>query len=192
MFYKMDTRNGEILVKNDFNKPKLADHYLSKLNQVYFVTKQVPQEVSRKPELAYLPIIQNAPIKTNLKTNFLSGALISSLNSMESFQMTRSASNSAKSRRANHKSHQTRTILSFGTVVNVPKKSTENLFVRNGFNVTLNTPYRLQSYRKVDRKSANSSPIIARETSAELKTKLQNTPVHVGIYFIKMSEIKFI
>ena len=183
----MDTRNGEILVNNNFNKPKLADHYLSKLNQVYFVTKQVPQEVSKKPELAYLPIIQNAPIKTNLKANFLSGALISSLNSMETFQMPRnSASNSAKSRRirTNQKSNQTRTILSFGSVVNVPKNSTETLFVRNGFNVTLNTPYRLQSYRKVDRKSSSSSPIIARETSAELSNNLGNTPVHVGIHFV--------
>ena len=67
-----------------YHRPKQTDHNLSKINQVYFVTKQIPQQECIKPQLTYLPIIQQSPSTYQHRTHtFMSSALLSSVHSID-------------------------------------------------------------------------------------------------------------
>ncbi len=120
---------------NLFHQPKRTDTHLSKLNQVYFVTKQVPQHIYMKPQLSYLPIIHQSPSVVHDKPQFMSSALLSSVIDMDTLNISNkyfttvlAPKRSAQSKAAALRGHS-HTFKS--SVVNVAKRPNENLMIKN-------------------------------------------------------------
>jgi hypothetical protein len=95
---RMETQNHHHL-KNIYRSshPSLHDNFLSSLNQVYYATRQVPQQHHLKPRLTFLPIIQHAPniyensTSHTTKSAFMSSALLSSVHSIDFDSKTNNA-----------------------------------------------------------------------------------------------------
>ena len=155
-----------------FHRSRSSDQSLSKINQVYYVTKQVPQHEFVPPKLTYLPIIQQAPNASKEKNNtFMSSALLSSVHSidLDSVKISKKyfhtvigpKKTSTITRQASAKNN---------TVVNLPQKSTELLMVKNAKN---ELPFRLRidaakpKMNKVEMKLGSISTPTIRERPAK-------------------------
>lgn len=155
---------------NIFHRPKRTDSTLSKLNQVYFVTKQVPQNTFMKPQLSYLPIIQQSPSIVHDKTQLMSSELLSSVHTIDMDTINISnkyfttvlppkRSAASKSQVLIAKAYN-QSLKNY--VVKVPQKSSENLMVKNN---KPTSPEQLKSESEI-KLGSRSTQIFQREISA--------------------------
>jgi len=161
----METLNHHHL-KNVYIASKPSDNILSNLNQVYYVTKQVPQQSHVKPCLTFLPIIQNAP--TNSRSTFMSSALLSSVHSidLDSIKTTnkipyfKTVIGPKRKSSANPllgSFNLTRNARSCSSVINIQPKSIKGLVVQN--TKPEDTEFRLNT-RQLSLKATASASVI--------------------------------
>lgn len=151
-----------------FHRSRSSDQSLSKINQVYYVTKQVPQHEFIQPKLTYLPIIQQAPNASKEKNTFMSSALLSSVHSidLDSVKISKKYFHTV----LGPKKNAARQASAKNTVINLPQKTTELLMVKNAKS---ELPFRLRidaakpKMNKVEMKLGSMSTPTIRDRTAK-------------------------
>lgn len=155
---------------NIFHHPKRRDSNLSNLNQVYFVTKQVPQNTFMKPQLSYLPFIKQSPSIVDDKTELMSSELLSSVHTidMDTINMSNKYFTTVLPPKRSAMSKSQILIAKVynkslkNSVVIVPQKTNRNLMVKNN---KPTSPEQLKSKSEI-KLGPRSTPIFQREKSA--------------------------